>query len=77
MRATIDRVGRLVVPKALRDRVGLVPGEVEVTVDGTGLRVEPIAGEDLQEEDGRLVIAPIGSLIDAAAVGALRDADRR
>jgi bifunctional DNA-binding transcriptional regulator/antitoxin component of YhaV-PrlF toxin-antitoxin module len=58
MRTTIDKAERLVSPKALRDRVGLGPGEVEVIVDGTGLRVEPLAGEDLAERDGRLLIRP-------------------
>jgi len=30
MRATIDKAGRLVIPKQLRDYVGLRAGEVEV-----------------------------------------------
>ena len=56
MRAAIDKAGRLVIPKALRDSLGLVPGEVEVTPDGAGLHVEPLANDELAKEDGFLVI---------------------
>ncbi|MDP8959432.1 MAG: AbrB/MazE/SpoVT family DNA-binding domain-containing protein, partial [Actinomycetota bacterium] len=45
MRVTIDKAGRLVIPKALRDAVGLVPGGVELTRDGAGVRIEPLAGQ--------------------------------
>ncbi len=65
------------IPKPLRDRVGLGPGEVEVSVDGTGLRVEPLAGEGLAERDGRLLIPAGGAMIDDEVVRALRDADQR
>ena len=77
MRATIDQAGRLVIPKAIRDRLGLGPGIVDVVVDGTGIRVEPIAGATLSERDGHLVIPPSGAEIDDATVRALRDADQR
>jgi AbrB family looped-hinge helix DNA binding protein len=77
MRATIDKAGRLVIPKPLRDRVGLRPGEVEVFSEGAGLRVEPIAGDDLEERDGRLVVPPSGAPIDDEMIRALRDADQR
>src|SRR5439155_5980735 len=77
MRTTIDKAGRLVIPKPLRDQVGLVPGEVEVIADGAGLRVEPLAGDELVEEDGRLVIPAAGSQIDDDVVRALRDASQR
>jgi AbrB family looped-hinge helix DNA binding protein len=77
MRATIDRAGRLVIPKTLRDRLGLGPGEVEVHADGTGVRVEPIATESLAERGGRLVIPPGGARIDDDTVRALRDGDQR
>lgn len=76
MRATIDKAGRLVIPKALRDRLGLAPGEVEVVADGSALRVEPLAGDTFEEQHGRLVIPASGVPLDDDAVRALRDADQ-
>jgi AbrB family looped-hinge helix DNA binding protein len=77
MRATIDKAGRLVIPKPLRDHLGLRPGEVEVTADGAALRVEQLAGESLGERDGRWVIPAGGADIDDAVVRTLRDAGQR
>ena len=76
MRAAIDKAGRLVIPKALRDSLGLVPGEVEVTPDGAGLHVEPLANDELAEEDGFLVIRADVPVSDEL-VRTLRDADQR
>jgi AbrB family looped-hinge helix DNA binding protein len=76
MRTTIDKAGRLVIPKALRDSVGLRPGEVEVTADGASLRVEPISGESLVERAGRLVIPSSGSALTDGDVRELRDANQ-
>lgn len=77
MKTTIDKAGRLVIPKALRDRLGLQPGEVEITADGASLRVEPLSGESLVERDGRLVIPSSGSALTEDLVRELRDADQR
>ncbi|MGI8430434.1 MAG: AbrB/MazE/SpoVT family DNA-binding domain-containing protein [Solirubrobacteraceae bacterium] len=77
MRATIDKAGRLVIPKQLRDRVGLAPGEVEVSAEGTGLRIEPLATESVEQHDGRLVIPTGGAAIDDDLVRLLRDAGQR
>lgn len=83
MRATIDKAGRLVIPKPpkppkpLRDHLGLGTGEVEVVADGTALRVEAVAGSELVEWDGRLVIASSGASLADDDVRRLRDADRR
>lgn len=77
MRATIDKAGRLVIPKQLRDHAGLRPGEVEITADGNGLRIAALAEESLDERDGRLVIPPAGAQIDDDLVRSLRDAGQR
>jgi AbrB family looped-hinge helix DNA binding protein len=77
MLATIDKAGRLVIPKELRDRVGIAPGKVEVTAEGTGLRVEPVASDSLAERDGLLVIPASGVAVDDELVRSLRDADQR
>jgi AbrB family looped-hinge helix DNA binding protein len=77
MRATIDKAGRVVIPKPLRDQVGLTPGEVELVADGTGVRIEPVTGTEVIERHGRLIIPETGSQITQAAVDALRRADQR
>ena len=77
MKATIDKAGRLVIPKELRERLGLRPGEVEIVADGAGLCVEPVATESLVERAGRLVIPAAGTSLDDDGVRALRDADQR
>jgi AbrB family looped-hinge helix DNA binding protein len=76
MRTTIDKAGRLVIPKALRDHVGLLAGEVEVRIDGATLVVEPVAVERLGERRGRLVVPGAGAAIDDDAVRRLRDDQR-
>lgn len=77
MKTTMDRAGRLVLPKELRERVGLSAGPVEVHVDGAALRVEAVESAELVERDGRLVVAAADATIDDDAVQALRDALQR
>ena len=77
MRTTIDKAGRLVIPKELRARIGLVPGEVDVHVEGASLRIEPVAGDRLVERDGRLTVPATGTPLDDDQVRALRDVDQR
>lgn len=77
MRATIDSAGRLVIPKALRDRLGLTQGEVEVEADGADLRVRPMADDTLDEQDGWLVVPATGRRVTDDQVRELRDADQR
>ena len=77
MRATIDRAGRLVIPRPLRDRIGLAHGgEVELELDGAAVRIEPVSGRALKDIDGLLVIPATGQRLTKAAVRELIDADR-
>lgn len=57
MNITIDRAGRIVVPKALRERFGLYPGtelDIEAADDGLHLRARN-SGPAFIEKDGVLV----------------------
>lgn len=78
MEATIDSMGRVVVPKALRDALGLTPGtKVDISRYGAGLALVP-GGRTarLVKEDGVLV-ATSETTIDDEIVFALIDAGRR
>jgi AbrB family looped-hinge helix DNA binding protein len=78
METTIDAVGRIVVPKPLRDALGLMPGsKVDISRYGAGLQLTP-AGRTarLVEESGTLV-ATGETTIDDDVVFGLIDADRR
>ena len=77
MRTTIDTAGRLVIPRSLRDRIGLAGGgEVELELDGAAVRIKPVGGNALREKDGLLVIPAAGTPLTGAAVRELIDADR-
>jgi AbrB family looped-hinge helix DNA binding protein len=77
MKTTIDKAGRLVIPRALRNRIGLAGGgEVEIEVDGAAIRIEPVVGRELREEGGLLLIPATGTSIDDAVVRELIDVDR-
>ncbi|MDQ3690284.1 MAG: AbrB/MazE/SpoVT family DNA-binding domain-containing protein [Chloroflexota bacterium] len=76
MRATIDRAGRLVIPRALRARIGLAAGgEVELALDGAGVRIDPVTEGGLEEEDGFLVI-PDSAPVTDEMIREMIDADR-
>lgn len=66
----------MVIPKPLRDAVGLVPGDVELSRDGAGIRIEPVAGEGTTEVRGRRVIEG-GLTITDDDVRSLRLGDQR
>jgi AbrB family looped-hinge helix DNA binding protein len=54
MKTTIDRAGRVVVPKALRDELSLVGGEtVELTVRDGRLEITPLSASMRLESRGR------------------------
>lgn len=57
MSITIDRAGRLVIPKSIRDEMNLVPGsELEIDASGNEIRLRlPVSKPSLVEEDGFLI----------------------
>lgn len=78
MEAIIDQAGRIVLPKSMRDALGLQPGTtVDISPYGAGVQVVP-AGRTarLVEENGVLVSAS-ETEIDDAVVFALIDAGRK
>lgn len=57
MRTTIDKAGRIVVPKKLRDRLGLVGGTViEIEEVSDGLHVMPVDDDAARIVDRRGVL---------------------
>ncbi len=78
MKSSLDSVGRVVIPKPLRDALGLQPGaEVEISRYGAGLQLVP-AGRTAQVvlEDG-VPVATGDTKIDDETVFGLLDAGRR
>ncbi len=65
------------IPKALRDRVGLQAGEVEIDVDGAAVRIEPVASGAVDRRDGWLAIPGSGRVLTSDEVSALRYGDQR
>ncbi len=78
MKTTIDSAGRIVVPKPLRDALGLTAGStLDISQYGAGLALIP-GGRTarLVEEDGRPVVSGETTITDDD-VFALIDAGRR
>jgi AbrB family looped-hinge helix DNA binding protein len=58
MKTTIDRAGRLVVPKPIREAVGIVPGaELEIRVTDGRIEIEPAPLEVRLARKGALTVA--------------------
>jgi AbrB family looped-hinge helix DNA binding protein len=70
MRSTIDKAGRIVIPASIRERAGLTPGTaLEITADGTGIRIERVAaGPKLVRIGKRLVARPTVAAEERSAV---------
>jgi AbrB family looped-hinge helix DNA binding protein len=78
MEAIIDQAGRVVLPKPIRDALGLLPGtRVDISPYGAGAQILPTGRTArLVEEDGVLV-AEGDSPVDDDVVFALIDAGRK
>lgn len=81
MVVSIDRAGRVVIPKEIRDRLSLgADAEVEVEIDGDAIRLVPVRarGRRVVEVDGWPVIERGDTpAITDADVQRWRDADQR
>lgn len=79
MEAVIDSVGRIVIPKSLRDAQGLTPGTVvDISPYGGGVQITP-GGRTARlerDESGRLV-AHSDTTVTDEMMFALMDAGRR
>jgi AbrB family looped-hinge helix DNA binding protein len=54
---TIDRFGRVLVPKALRDQLGLKPGSVlEMEDSGNEIRIKPVRDRPLLVKKGKVLV---------------------
>lgn len=72
----MDKAGRIVIPAVLRERLGMVPGPVDLIMDGTGIRIEVETHDNVIEKDGRLVITG-GPALTPEDIRELRLADQR
>lgn len=82
MRTTIDRLGRLVIPKSIREELGLAGGgEVDITLRNGRVELEPVLPDmSLVERDGFLaaeLAADDQPALEAVEVRDLLDSVRR
>ena len=78
METTIDAVGRIVVPKPLRDALGLAPGStVDISRYGAGLQLVPTGRTARLVDESGVLVATGETAIDDDVVFALMDSGRR
>ncbi|MGE2726110.1 AbrB/MazE/SpoVT family DNA-binding domain-containing protein [Mycolicibacterium pulveris] len=81
MYVTVDRVGRLVIPKALRVELGITPDTpLELIPDGSGLRIEPVHRQkrSIDTSDGLPILGHVeGAALSDDDVRRLRDDAQR
>jgi AbrB family looped-hinge helix DNA binding protein len=77
MNVTVDRLGRLVIPKPLRVALGITPDtELELIPDGSGLRIEPVQrhARRIETPDGLPLLGRVeGAVLTDGDVRRLRD----
>ena len=77
METTIDQVGRIVVPKQLRDQLGLVAGsKVDVSLYGDGIHLSPSGRTARLERHGGRLVAVADTVVTDDDVFGLLDSFR-
>ena len=78
MEIRIDAAGRIVVPKALRDALGLTPETIlDVSLAGAGLTLTPQGRTARLSEEGGRLVAVSDRVVTDEDVLSLVDAGRR
>ncbi|WP_428340058.1 AbrB/MazE/SpoVT family DNA-binding domain-containing protein [Mycobacterium sp.] len=81
MNVTVDRLGRLVIPKAMRTALGITPDtQLELIPDGSGLRIEPVQrrARPVETQDGLPMLSRVeGAVLTDDDVRRLRDDAQR
>lgn len=78
IKVTIDSAGRIVLPKPLREALGLLPGSaVDVSRYGGGIQLIPTGRTARLVEESGAIVATADTRIDDEVVFGLIDAQRR
>jgi AbrB family looped-hinge helix DNA binding protein len=78
MEALIDQAGRVVLPKPIRDALGLLPGtKVDISWYGAGVQIIPAGRTARLVEEGGVLVACSETPVDDDVMFALIDAGRR
>jgi len=77
MGAVIDQAGRVVLPKPIRDALGLLPGtKVDISLYGAGVQLIPSGRTARLVEEGGVLVASSETPVDDEVMFALIDAGR-
>lgn len=81
MDVTVDNFGRIVIPKKIRERLGIDPGarlrlDIEAGGDHERLALEPLRDEPVLQRRGHLLVHT-GDLVGDAQDAVQRDRDER
>jgi len=78
MEAVVDQAGRVVLPKPLRDALGLLPGtKVDISPYGAGAQIVPAGRTARLVDEGGVLVAAGETPVDDDVVFALIDAGRK
>ena len=74
MSFSIDQGGRLVIPKAIRDRLGLKPGsQVDIVLRGGEISIVPVVPTQRLVRHGRSLYAESSSVVPKLDVAMVRE----